>query len=65
MHVAGWMPGCTSGSRRYADYDVTVAFRINTGAGGVASDAKDMVQALDAALADLATGIARVHGRQR
>ncbi len=51
----GWIPAYVSSLRHYADHGVTVAFQINTDAG-VVDDTTDLVPALEAALADLATG---------
>lgn len=53
----GWIPGYVSSLRHYADHGVTVAFQINTDVG-IADDSTDLVAALEAALADLAIGIA-------
>jgi len=52
----GWIPGYVSSLRHYADYGVTVAFQINTDVG-IADDSTNLVPALEAALADLATGL--------
>jgi len=49
----GWIPAYVSSLRHYADHGVTVAFQINTDAGGV-DDSTDLVPTLEAALADLA-----------
>lgn len=50
----GWIPGYVSSLRHYADHGVTVAFQINTDVG-IFDDSTDLVTALEAALADLAT----------
>ena len=58
----GWIPGFVSSLRHYADVGVTVAFQINTDVG-IADDTTDLVPALEAALADLATAAANRTGR--
>ncbi len=49
----GWIPGYVSSLRHYADHGVTVSFQINTDIG-VMDDSRDLVPALEAALAELA-----------
>jgi D-alanyl-D-alanine carboxypeptidase len=51
----GWIPGYVSSLRHYADHGVAVAFQVNTDVG-VMDVSSDLVPALEAALADLATG---------
>ncbi len=53
----GWIPDYVSSLRHYLDHDVTVAFQINTDVG-IADDSTDLVPALEAAIADLAIGLA-------
>lgn len=53
----GWIPAYGSSLRHYADYGVTVAFQINTD-DGIVGDGGDLVPRLEAALADLALGLA-------
>lgn len=53
----GWIPGYVTSLRHYADFGVTVAFQINTDVG-IVDDSTDVVQALEAALADLAIATA-------
>ncbi len=50
----GWVPGYVSSLRHYADYDITIAFQINTDAGNV-DDSTDLVSALELTLAKLLT----------
>lgn len=54
----GWVPGYVSSLRHYADHGVTVAFQINTDVG-LEGDESSLVPALEARLAELATGAVR------
>lgn len=54
----GWVPGYVSSLRHYADHSVTVAFQINTDVG-LEGDESSLVPALEARLAELATGAVR------
>ena len=47
----GWIPGYVSSLRHYADYDLTIAFQINTDVG-VVNDSTELVPALEKVLAD-------------
>jgi len=49
---AGWIPGYSSSLRHYPDYNVTIAFQINTDIGLTGGDADNM-GAIEARLADL------------
>ena len=49
----GWIPGYVSSLRHYGDHGVTIAFQINSDAG-IVDDSRDLLPALEAALADLA-----------
>ncbi len=48
----GWIPGYVSSLRHYADPEITVAFQINSDVG-IVDDSTDLIQALEAAVADL------------
>jgi len=54
----GWIPGYVSSLRHYADHGVTVAFQINTDVGDM-DDSRNLVPALEAALAELAVEAVR------
>jgi len=54
----GWIPVYVSSLRHYADHGAPVAFQISRDAA-VVDDASDLVQTLEAAVADLAIDAAR------
>lgn len=45
----GWIPGYVSSLRHYADYNVTIAFQINSDIG-VVDDSTDLIPSLEAVL---------------
>jgi D-alanyl-D-alanine carboxypeptidase len=48
----GWIPGYTSSLRYYDDYDVAIAFQINTDIG-LESDTTSVVQEMESRLAEV------------